>query len=143
MPQYRCEYVNEICKEGPRKELLDALHLALVKGRLEDVTSWHITALGSDRFRWSGAQTIASVIVKDCRRDALRDFLFTVGLPEDIQPCDVVVSEVPAAVEIAIAESTVPVPGGIRIVPRQPDRVFSNAIQAREHPYDGLTEVGP
>lgn len=142
MPQYHCEYVKEICKEGSRSDLLHALRMALTDGQLEDVTRWHISKLGEDRFSWSGALTISSTVFESCRRDALRQFLFNAGVPEDIQPCDVVVSEVSAAVEITIAESTVPVPGGIRIVPRRPDRVFSNAIQARPQPFGGLTEAG-
>lgn len=97
MPQYHCEYVKEICKEGSRSDLLHALRMALTDGQLEDVTSWHISNLGEDRFSWSGALTISSTVFESCRRDALRQFLFNAGVPEDIQPCDVVVSEVSAA----------------------------------------------
>ena len=132
MTEYHCECVKEICKEGSRQELLHALRMALVEGQIEDVTSWHVRKLGEGLFSWSGALTISSAVFAGCRRDALREFLFNAGVPEDVAPSDVVVTEVNAAVELEPAATTIPVPEGIRAVPRHPDREFAGLCGAGE-----------
>ena len=130
MPQYRCEHVSEIRREGSRQELLAALAHVLHTGQ-PDIASWKISAHGADLYRWSGAVTVSRTVIERCRRDALRRFLYDLDLPEDVLPCDVVVTEVATAVELDPAPTTIPVPEGIRAVPRYPEREF-----------DGLTEAG-
>lgn len=130
MPQYLCKYSKDIDTQGSRNDALHAIRMALLEGEPEDITGWAITRKGPDLYHWTGAVTVSSVVLEKCRRDALRRFLYNLDLPEDVAPGDVVVTEVSAAVELEPAPTAIPVPEGVRAVPRYPDRAF-----------DGLTEA--